>query len=244
VNAKLDKAGGENMRRVACVIVTLVLSVVYVGAQTADFVDDWLFPQVPGVTSSVVHTYTAQEVLTCMTPDNADSLLCPAVRDLASGFASPGVENLLTRGSGTRGSGNDAAGAVYHWTRAFDPVETDFVIPDVCDDLNGSGELQGDGIVVSTHLERVLPDGTKETLLKIPECVTIEYRPGREPLQQVTVVSALSVDPVGGAAYFVAHSRIVELGSINGVVQSAWALVRVDGLPGVADVFRLRPRQK
>ena len=39
MNAKLDKAGGENMRRVACVIVTLVLSVVYVGAQNSDGID-------------------------------------------------------------------------------------------------------------------------------------------------------------------------------------------------------------
>ncbi len=231
------------MTRVAFGVAVLVLSVVHTGAQTADFVDDWLFPQFPGLTSTVVHTFTAQEVSTCLTPDNVDSLLCAAVRDLVQGLFSGGVENLVTRGSGHHGSGQDAAGAVYNWTRAFDPVETDFAIPDVCDDLSSSGELQGDGIVVSTHLERILPDGTKEILLKIPECVTIEYRPGRELLKQATLVSALSVDAVQGAAYFVAHSRIVELESINGVVQSAWALVRVDGLPGVADVFRVRERR-
>lgn len=233
------------MKKVAILGLLFLLPLSVARAQTADFVDDWLFPQVAGLTTTVVKSYNFDDTARCISGEPSDSVLCGPVRELMGGF-SPGstVEMLTPNGSGRSGEGVDGAGALYYWLATADPVEQDLVIPDICDDLNDSGFIQGDGLVRSTHLQRVNPDGTVETLLKIPQCVVLQYRPGREPQKQVTIVSGLHVDAVQGAAYFIAHSRIVDLESINGVVQRAWALVRLDGIPGVEDVFQVKPRRR
>ena len=233
------------MKRAVTATLVLVVSTVCAWAQTADFVDDWLFPQQSTLTTTVVRAFTFDDVARCMGGGPSDSLLCGPVTDLMSGFfAGSTVEMLLPNGSGKAGTGIDAAGSVYYWAATADPIDQNFVIPDTCDDLNGSMFIQGDGLVRSTHLRRVNADGTVETLLRIPECVVVQYRAGREPQKQFTAVSGLHVDAAQGAVYFVVHSRIVDLESINGVVQSAWALVRVDGVPGMEDAFQVRPRRR